>query len=308
MARTSTPSTPATPAPASSGIQTAGSSSVKVDVNTAKAGDYRFTLHYANGPNPFAGPEEAHADRQRREPHDHAALDRHVEDVGLLPRHGRAQRRREHDRVQVRGERRRQRQPRLAAARPGGHDALRGRVGHARRHRQGADRARGLQRPGLRRRLRDRGRRHHAAGQRARRRRGGRHLGLRERPEPVHRHQAPEPLRQRRLPEEGLLPGHGRVAELPDAERQDHRQGRQQRHPAQVRHGRRGQRQRRLPGLQAERTDQLRHRRRERHVRRHHAGQVPLDDGPQRGRGRLLAHRRQAADQGGRAETSPAPM
>ena len=43
----------------------------------------------------------------------------------------------------------------------------------------------------------------------------------------------------------------------------------------------------------------MRDRRRERHVRRHHAGQVPLDDGPQRGRDGLLARRRQAADQGG---------
>ena len=41
-----------------SGIQTAGSSSVKVEVNTAKAGDYRFVLHYANGPNPFQGPKK----------------------------------------------------------------------------------------------------------------------------------------------------------------------------------------------------------------------------------------------------------
>ncbi|MDA0165933.1 DUF1080 domain-containing protein [Solirubrobacter ginsenosidimutans] len=41
-----------------SGIQTAGSSSVKIDVNTAKAGDYRFALHYANGPNPFQGPKK----------------------------------------------------------------------------------------------------------------------------------------------------------------------------------------------------------------------------------------------------------
>ena len=53
-------------------------------------------------PEPVPGPEEDDADRQRHEPPDHAAVDRHVEDVGLLPRHGRAQRRREHDRVQVR--------------------------------------------------------------------------------------------------------------------------------------------------------------------------------------------------------------
>ena len=41
-----------------SGIQTAGASSVKVDVNTAKAGDYRMALRYANGPNPFQGPKK----------------------------------------------------------------------------------------------------------------------------------------------------------------------------------------------------------------------------------------------------------
>jgi hypothetical protein len=41
-----------------SGIQTAGASSVKVEVNTAKAGDYRMALHYANGPNPFQGPKK----------------------------------------------------------------------------------------------------------------------------------------------------------------------------------------------------------------------------------------------------------
>ena len=44
-------------------------------------------------PEPVPGPEEDDADRQRHEPPDHAAVDRHVEDVGLLPRHGRAQRR-----------------------------------------------------------------------------------------------------------------------------------------------------------------------------------------------------------------------
>ena len=41
-----------------SGIQTAGASSVKVDVNAATAGDYRMALHYANGPNPFQGPKK----------------------------------------------------------------------------------------------------------------------------------------------------------------------------------------------------------------------------------------------------------
>ncbi|MDA0169424.1 DUF1080 domain-containing protein [Solirubrobacter taibaiensis] len=38
-----------------SGIQTAGASSVKVEANIAKAGDYRMALRYSAGPNPFAG-------------------------------------------------------------------------------------------------------------------------------------------------------------------------------------------------------------------------------------------------------------
>ncbi|MBE2317473.1 DUF1080 domain-containing protein [Solirubrobacter sp. CPCC 204708] len=41
-----------------SGIQTKGSSSVKIEMNAGKAGDYRMALHYANGPNPFAGPKK----------------------------------------------------------------------------------------------------------------------------------------------------------------------------------------------------------------------------------------------------------
>ncbi|MDA0180355.1 DUF1080 domain-containing protein [Solirubrobacter phytolaccae] len=41
-----------------SGIQTAGASSVKIEANMAKAGDYRMALHYANGPNPFQGPKK----------------------------------------------------------------------------------------------------------------------------------------------------------------------------------------------------------------------------------------------------------
>jgi hypothetical protein len=41
-----------------SGIQTAGSSSVKIEMNAGKAGDYRMALHYANGPNPFQGPKK----------------------------------------------------------------------------------------------------------------------------------------------------------------------------------------------------------------------------------------------------------
>ncbi len=39
-----------------SGFGTVGAS-VKVDVNAAKAGDYRMALRYANGPNPFDGPK-----------------------------------------------------------------------------------------------------------------------------------------------------------------------------------------------------------------------------------------------------------
>ncbi|HET6548211.1 MAG TPA: family 16 glycoside hydrolase, partial [Solirubrobacter sp.] len=40
-----------------SGIQTAGESSVKIEMNAGRAGDYRMALHYANGPNPFEGPK-----------------------------------------------------------------------------------------------------------------------------------------------------------------------------------------------------------------------------------------------------------
>ena len=220
-----------------SGIQTAGSSSVKVDVNTAKAGDYRFALHYANGPNPFAGPKKLTlivngTSRTITLPStgtwktwgyylDTVALTGGANTIEF--KYGAT----DDGNVNLDS-------LRLAPAGTTRYEAESGTLG---RRRQRADRAPGLQRPRLRRRLPERGRQHHAAGQRARRRRGGRHLGLRERPEPVPGHQAPEPVRQRRVPEEGLLPGHGRVAELPDAERQDHRQGRQQRHPAQVRHG-----------------------------------------------------------------------
>jgi hypothetical protein len=40
-----------------SGYQTVGAST-KIDVNAAKAGDYRMALRYANGPNPFQGPKK----------------------------------------------------------------------------------------------------------------------------------------------------------------------------------------------------------------------------------------------------------
>ena len=158
-----------------SGIQTAGASSVKIDVNTAKAGDYRMALRYANGPNPFQGPKKMTlivngTSRQITLPStgtwktwgyylDTVALKAGANTIELKYATG------DDGNVNLDN----------AAARPGGHDALRGRGGHARRRRQRPDRARGLQRPRLRRRLPEPGREHDLQGQRARRRRGRRH-------------------------------------------------------------------------------------------------------------------------------------
>ncbi len=138
------------------GIQTAGASSVKVDVNAAKAGDYRMALHYANGPNPFQGPKKLTlivngTSRQITLPSTGTwkTWGYYLDTVALNGG-------REHDRAQVQHGRRRQRQPRQPPARAGGHHALRGRSGHAGRRRQRPDRARRLQRPRLRRRLPER--------------------------------------------------------------------------------------------------------------------------------------------------------
>ena len=129
-----------------SGFGTVGAS-VKIEVNAPKAGDYRMALRYAR-PEPVQRPEEDQPDRQRHEPPDHAAADRDVAELPALPRHGDAQRGREHDRAQARDGRRRPRQPRLRAARAARAHALRGRGGHAGGRRERPDRARRLQRPG----------------------------------------------------------------------------------------------------------------------------------------------------------------
>ena len=154
----------------------------KFDVNAAKAGDYRLALRYANGPNPFARPEDGEPDRQRHEPPDHAARDGiwtnyrlYLDDVALNAGANTIE-------IKHADGRRRPRQPRLAAARSRGHDALRGRGGDARRRRDGPDRARRLQRHGLRRRLPEPGCEHDVQGERVRRRRDGGHARLRQRP------------------------------------------------------------------------------------------------------------------------------
>ena len=114
-----------------SGFGTVGAS-VEVDVDAAKAGDYRMALRYANGPNPFNGPKKITlivngTSRQITLPPTGAwpnyqlYVDTSTLDAGD-----------EHDRAQARGGRRRPRQPRLAAARARGRHALRGRGGHAR--------------------------------------------------------------------------------------------------------------------------------------------------------------------------------
>ena len=103
-----------------SGFGTVGAS-VKVDVDAAKAGDYRMALRYANGPNPFDGPKTISlivngTSRQITLPPTGAwpNYQLYVDDVALDAGD-------EHDRAQARGGRRRPRQPRLAAARARGH-------------------------------------------------------------------------------------------------------------------------------------------------------------------------------------------
>ena len=138
-----------------SGFGTVGAS-VTIDVNAAKAGDYRMALRYANGPNPFDGPKKITlivngTSRQITLPPTGTwpNYQLYVDDVALDAGD-------EHDRAPARGGRRRPRQPRLAAARARGRHAVRGRGGHARRRRERPDRARRLQRHGLRRRLPER--------------------------------------------------------------------------------------------------------------------------------------------------------
>ena len=219
-----------------------------------------MALHYANGPNPFQGPKKITlivngTSRQITLP-----STGHVEDVGLLPRHGRAQRR-----ARTRSSSSTTRattatststtsgSPRRArrATRPrrrtlaGGANAQTEHAGYS-----GLGYVGGYQNQGANTTFKV---------NRARRRRGGRHARLRQRPEPVRGHQAREPVRQRRLREEARFTGHGRVEQLPDADRQARPEGRQQRHLVPLRHGRRGQRQPRLPRRQAERADPVRH-------------------------------------------------
>ena len=146
-----------------SGIQTAGASSVKVDVNTAKAGDYRMALHYANGPNPFQGPKKLTlivngTSRQITLPStgtwktwgyylDTVALTAGANTIELKYATG------DDGNVNLDN-------LRLA---PAGTTRYEAEAAHAGRRRERADRARGLQRPRLRRRLPERGREHDVA-------------------------------------------------------------------------------------------------------------------------------------------------
>ena len=200
-----------------SGYGTVGAST-KIEVNAPKAGDYRMALRYANGPNPFHGPKKITLDRQRHEPADHAAVDRVVADLPALPRHRGAQRRREHDRAQVRDRRRRQRQPRLPAARAGGHEryeaeaaTLAGGANAQTEHAgySGLGYVGGYQNLGASTTFKVTA---FADGE------TDVTLGYVERPEPVPGHQAGEPVRQRQLREEARAAGHGRVDQLPDVQ------------------------------------------------------------------------------------------
>ena len=95
-----------------SGYGTVGAST-KIEVNAAKAGDYRMALRYANGPNPFNGPKKITlivngTSRQITLPSTGTwpTYRLYLDTVALNGG-------REHDRAQVRDGRRRQRQPRL---------------------------------------------------------------------------------------------------------------------------------------------------------------------------------------------------
>ena len=95
------------------------------------------------------------------------------------------------------------------------------------------------------------------------------------------------------------LPDHERVEPVLDADRDARAARRDQPDLDPLRRGRRRQREHRLRRPRAERADPVRagHRARRR-VRRRGDRPLPLDDDPQRGPGRLLLRRRQAADRG----------
>ena len=245
-----------------SGIQTAGASS-KIDVNAAKAGDYRMALRYANGPNPFQGPKKITlivngTSRQITLPSTGT-----WKTWRLLPRHGRAQRRArtrsssstttgddgnvnlDSLRLAPAGTTRYEAE---AATLAGGANAQTEHAGYS-----GLGYVGGYQNQGASTTFKVTAL---ADGE------ADVTLGYVERPEPVPGHQAGEPVRQRQLREEARAAGHGRVDQLPDVQRQARPARRQQRHLDPLRRGRRRQRQPRLPRRQAERADPVRDRRR----------------------------------------------
>ena len=281
-----------------SGFGTVGAS-VKVDVDAAKAGDYRMALRYANGPNPFDGPKTISlivngTSRQITLPPtgawpsyqlyvDDVALDAGANTIELKHAAG------DDGHVNLDS-------LRLAPAGTTRYEAEAATLG---RRRERPDRAPRLQRRGLRRRLPEPGREHDVQGHRARGRPGGGHARVRQRPEPVRGHQGSEPVRQQRVREEARAAGHRRVGHLRTIDetlvlragsndvsiRYDAGDDGnvnldyldvEQNEPPQCE-----------PGIEPERR-----------VRRRRARPLPLDDDPQRGPVRLLARRRQAADRG----------
>ena len=202
-----------------SGFGTVGAS-VRIDVDAAKAGDYRMALRYANGPNPFNGPKKITlivngTSRQITLPPtgtwpnyqlyvDDVALDAGENTIELVHATG--------DDGHVNLDSLRlapagiTRYEAEAATLEGGAIAQTEHAGYS-----GTGYVGGYQNTGASTTF---------EVDRARRRAGRRQARLRERPEPVRRHEGCEPLRQQPVREEAPATGHRRVERLPDAHRQ----------------------------------------------------------------------------------------
>ena len=198
-------------------------------------------------PEPVQRPEDDQPDRQRHQPADHAAADRGVAELSVLRRRRRA--RAGENTIELKH-----------AAGDDGHvnlDSLRlAPAGTQRYEAEAATLAGGAnvqtEHPGFSGDgyvggYQNAGREHDVQGERARRRPGGGDARVRERPEPVRRHQGSEPLRQQPVREEARAAGHRRVDHLRDAERHARPARREQRHLDPLRRGRRRQREPRLP-------------------------------------------------------------
>ncbi len=280
-----------------SGFGTVGAS-VKIDVDAAKAGDYRMALRYANGPNPFDGPKKITlvvngTSRQITLPPtgtwpnyqhhvDTVALDAGENTIELKHAAG--------DDGHVNLDSLRlapagvTRYEAEAATLAGGANVQTEHVGYS-----GTGYVGGYENPGASTTF---------EVTCARRRAGRRQARLRERPASGARHEGREPLRQQPAREEAPAPEHRRVERLRDADRPARAARRQQRDLDPLRHRRRRQREPRLPRRHAERADPVPAGVRARRRVRRRAGSLPLVDDPQRGSVRLHRRRRQAADRG----------